>query len=214
MVKTIATTTAAPKRQSARLKGKQRATSRTTTPKASTSRITPLHSHTTPLSVPGGFGTPGYWDNIPDRDHSNDPPPEEYYEPKDPADPSDGGDDGGGDDDSDGELSVGNGPRGPDGGANPPDPEPTWQEALILLAGINQRAQSAAPSAPRAPRTRAREPEPFNGANPDDLPRFLFQCRLYFRANPAQFESGSTKVNFALTFLSDVTLCYHHNLNI
>jgi hypothetical protein len=86
-----------------------------------------------------------------------------------------------------------------------PNPQPTWQEAMTYLAGINQRGQSAPPNAHR-PRTKAREPEPFSGANPDDLHKFLFQCRLYFRANPTQFESGTMKVNFAMTYLTDVAL--------
>jgi len=74
-----------------------------------------------------------------------------------------------------------------------------------MLANLN-RGQSVAPGVPRVLRTKAREPDPFSGANPDDLPTFLFQCCLYFRANPSQFEFGSSKVNFALTFLTDVAL--------
>lgn len=81
------------------------------------------------------------------------------------------------------------------------DIEPTWQEVVKALADLTTKQPKVNTS-----RTKAREPEPFSGTNPDDLSRFLFQCRLYFRANPSQFSEDSTKVNFALTFLTDIAL--------
>jgi hypothetical protein len=86
-----------------------------------------------------------------------------------------------------------------------PAADPSLREVLNAIAGMN-RGQSATAPPSRPARTRAREPDPFSGADPDKLPTFLFQCRLYFRANPAQFEADSMKVNFALTFLTDVAL--------
>ena len=48
-----------------------------------------------------------------------------------------------------------------------------------------------------------REPEPFSGKDPTKLKAFLFQCRLYFRGS-SDFEDGSRRVTFALSYLRDV----------
>ena len=39
---------------------------------------------------------------------------------------------------------------------------------------------------------------------PDKLNNFLFQCRLYFYANPAQFDMDIAKINFVMTYLTRV----------
>ena len=52
--------------------------------------------------------------------------------------------------------------------------------------------------------TKARIPNTFSGTEPDKLNNFLFQCRLYFRANPAQFDTDIAKINFAMTYLTGV----------
>jgi hypothetical protein len=164
--------------------------------------------------LPGGYDddtgrdsqTPR-WDDVPDRDRENDPQPEQDENPYEADDNAghggDGGQGGGGGGDDGGDDNDNGGYASSDAGdAQRPD----WARAMDYLARNINRNQSVPLQNPRAPRTRAREPEPFSGANPDDLPKFLFQCRLYFRANPAQFESDRTKVNFALTFLTDVAL--------
>ena len=51
---------------------------------------------------------------------------------------------------------------------------------------------------------KARIPDIFNGSDPHKLNHFLFQCRLFFRANPLQFSTDEEKINFALTYLSGV----------
>ena len=39
---------------------------------------------------------------------------------------------------------------------------------------------------------------------PDKLNNFLFQCHLYFHANPAQFDTDIIKINFTMTYLTGV----------
>ena len=48
-----------------------------------------------------------------------------------------------------------------------------------------------------------REPEPFSGKDLTKLKAFLFQCHLYFRGL-SDFEDGSRRVTFALSYLWDV----------
>jgi len=48
-------------------------------------------------------------------------------------------------------------------------------------------------------------PDIFDGSDPYKLNYFLFQCWLFFRANPSQFSTDKEKINFVLTYLSSVT---------
>jgi len=57
---------------------------------------------------------------------------------------------------------------------------------------------------PVAPPVKVRVPDVFDGTDPHQLHRFLFQCRLYFRSGPALFKSDVDKVNFAMTYVSGV----------
>ena len=52
--------------------------------------------------------------------------------------------------------------------------------------------------------TKAHIPDTFSGTEPDKLNNFLFQCRLYFHTNPAQFNIDIAKINFAMTYLTGV----------
>ena len=52
--------------------------------------------------------------------------------------------------------------------------------------------------------TKAHISDTFSGTEPNKLNNFLFQCRLYFRANPAQFNTDIAKINFAMTYLTGV----------
>jgi len=52
--------------------------------------------------------------------------------------------------------------------------------------------------------TKARIPNTLSGTKPDKLDNFLFQCRLYFHANPVQFDTDIAKINFAMTYLTGV----------
>jgi len=44
----------------------------------------------------------------------------------------------------------------------------------------------------------------FDGSDPYKLNHFLFQCQLFFHANPSQFSTNEKKINFAMTYLSSV----------
>jgi len=44
----------------------------------------------------------------------------------------------------------------------------------------------------------------FDGSDPHKLNHFLFQCWLFFHANPLQFSTNEEKINFAMTYLSGV----------
>ena len=52
--------------------------------------------------------------------------------------------------------------------------------------------------------TKACIPDTFSGTEPDKLNNFLFQYRLYFRANPVQFDTDIVKINFVMTYLTGV----------
>ena len=47
-------------------------------------------------------------------------------------------------------------------------------------------------------------PDTFSGTEPDKLNNFLFQCCLYFHANPVQFDTDIAKINFAMSYLTGV----------
>jgi len=47
-------------------------------------------------------------------------------------------------------------------------------------------------------------PNTFSDTEPDKLNNFLFQYCLYFHTNPAQFNTDITKINFAMTYLTEV----------
>ena len=59
-------------------------------------------------------------------------------------------------------------------------------------------------SVPKPHQSKACIPDIFDGFDPHKLNHFLFQCRLFFRANPLQFSTDEEKINFALTYLSGV----------
>ena len=58
--------------------------------------------------------------------------------------------------------------------------------------------------APKPHQSKARILDIFDGSDPHKLNHFLFQCWLFFRANPSQFSTNEEKINFALTYLSSV----------
>ena len=52
--------------------------------------------------------------------------------------------------------------------------------------------------------TKACIPDTFSGTEPDKLNNFLFQCWLYFHANPVQLDTDIVKINFAMTYLTGI----------
>jgi len=57
---------------------------------------------------------------------------------------------------------------------------------------------------PIAPPIKVHVPDVFDGMDPHQLHRFLFQCRLYFCSEPTLFKSDFDKINFAMTYVSGV----------
>ena len=52
--------------------------------------------------------------------------------------------------------------------------------------------------------TKAHISNTFSSTESDKLNNFLFQCRVYFHANPVQFDMDIAKINFAMTYLTGV----------
>jgi len=59
-------------------------------------------------------------------------------------------------------------------------------------------------SAPKPYQSKTHIPDTFDGSNPHKLNHFLFQCQLFFCANPSQFSTNEEKINFAMTYFSGV----------
>jgi len=59
-------------------------------------------------------------------------------------------------------------------------------------------------SAPKPHQSKAHIPDTFDSSDPHKLNHFLFQCWLFFHANPSQFSTNKEKINFAMTYLSSV----------
>ena len=54
------------------------------------------------------------------------------------------------------------------------------------------------------PKTKVREPDPFDGSNPKKLCPFVVQCEINFQANPKSFQKDRAKVTFAQSYLKGV----------
>ena len=76
-------------------------------------------------------------------------------------------------------------------------------EVLGRLANMLNTNQTPAPNT-NSRGTKACIPNTFSGTEPDKLNNFLFQCRLYFHTNPAQFDTDIAKINFTITYLTGV----------
>ena len=59
-------------------------------------------------------------------------------------------------------------------------------------------------SVPKPHQSKAHILDTFDGSDPHKLNHFLFQCQLFFYANPSQFSTDEEKINFAMTYLSSV----------
>jgi len=76
-------------------------------------------------------------------------------------------------------------------------------EVLGRLANTLNTNQTSGPNT-NSRGTKARIPDTFSGTEPDKLNNFLFQCRLYFCANPVQFDTDIAKINFTMTYFTGV----------
>jgi len=76
-------------------------------------------------------------------------------------------------------------------------------EVLGWLANTLNTNQTPGPNT-NSRGTKVCIPDTFSSTEPDKLNNFLFQCRLYFCANLAQFDIDIAKINFAMTYLTEV----------
>jgi len=76
-------------------------------------------------------------------------------------------------------------------------------EVLSWLANTLNTNQTPGPNT-NSRETKAHIPDTFSGTEPNKLNNFLFQCHLYFHANPVQFDIDIVKINFAMTYLTGV----------
>jgi len=76
-------------------------------------------------------------------------------------------------------------------------------EVLGRLANTLNSNQTPGPNT-NSRGTKAHIPDTFSGTEPDKLNNFLFQCCLYFRTNPVQFDTDIAKINFTMIYLTRV----------
>jgi hypothetical protein len=81
------------------------------------------------------------------------------------------------------------------------DEAPNLAAAIQLMTDVLRTRD--APSK----KTKAKEPDTFDGSDSRKLNNFILLCSLYFRSNPA-YDDDSAKVNFALSFLRGTALEY------
>ena len=61
------------------------------------------------------------------------------------------------------------------------------------------------------PRSKVREPDPFDGTDPAKLQTFLVQLQLSFNDHPHAFTNDQNKVNFAISYLKGIALAHFEN---
>ena len=96
--------------------------------------------------------------------------------------------------------------EGSDG--NPDDSEHGIQNNLAdAIAALARNVQRQGDG----PRSKVREPDPFDGTDPAKLRTFLVQLRLSFNDRPRAFADDRNKVNFAISYLKGIALAHFEN---
>src|SRR3979490_2070229 len=88
----------------------------------------------------------------------------------------------------------------------PMAPSEHSNDAPNLAEAITMLANSLSNSKKSMPRTKVRDPDPFDGSDPKKLQSFLVQCGLNFRDRPDAFDSNSAKVTYVLSYLTGTAL--------
>ena len=122
-----------------------------------------------------------------------------------------GGDPDDGDDDPDeGNPPPGNGGGGPPGGGPPGGGPPGGNAPLTANDRDNLAEAISSLTAAVKPRnrakTKAREPDQFDGSDPEKLKTFIVQCELYFRGSNGEYDDEVKRINFALSYLKGSAL--------
>lgn len=87
----------------------------------------------------------------------------------------------------------------------PGDQSAALAQAISMLASTLSQSQ---PAQSKPPRTKVREPDPFDGSDPEKLRPFLVQCQLNFNDRPTAFLTDGAKVNYALSYLKGIALSW------
>ena len=74
---------------------------------------------------------------------------------------------------------------------------------LSHIANFLTTNQTSSPNA-NSKETKACIPNTFSSTKPDKLNNFLFQCYFYFHANSTQLNTDIVKINFIITYLTEV----------
>jgi len=82
------------------------------------------------------------------------------------------------------------------------DCNPINNQLVKALRQLSENLNRGSASKPY--QSKAYIPDTFDGSDPHKLNYFLFQCWLFFRANPSQFSTDEEKINFAMTYLFGV----------
>jgi len=85
---------------------------------------------------------------------------------------------------------------------SPPDCNPINNQLAEALRQLSENLNRG--SASKSSQLKTCIPDTFDGSDPHRLNHFLFQCWLYFHANPLQFPTDEEKINFAMTYLFSV----------
>ncbi len=97
-----------------------------------------------------------------------------------------------------------NSPGGPGGpGNNPPNEQDILQEFMNLLHRVSTSLNN---SWPNNIHTKVKEPDTFDGSNPQKLKAFIVSLQLNFNDRPTAFAADVSKVNYTISFLSSTTL--------
>lgn len=107
--------------------------------------------------------------------------------------------------------SRGSGNRPPRRPARPVEPAPAMPPAppgldantWAICFGLLQAAQTMSPARTAyESKNKMREPEVFDGLNPDKLQAFFTSCEAAFRARRTQYQDGTRRVDYAVQYLS------------
>ena len=82
------------------------------------------------------------------------------------------------------------------------DCNPINNQLVKALRQLSENLNRGSASKPY--QSKAHIPDTFDGSDPHKLNYFLFQCWLFFRANPSQFSTDEEKINFVMTYLFGV----------
>jgi len=98
---------------------------------------------------------------------------------------------------------------------NPPRHDAVDQLIELLTDRLLARAPQAPVQAPEPPgaqpraRVKTRNPEPYDGSDPEKLRAFISQCRLAFRSRPNDFANDQIKITYAVSWLKGTALRWY-----